>query len=137
MQTGDNVRPAREGKELVYRLYGSRGSLEFWGWEDRYWCRAGDPQGSLAPITTTPPQETSAHHIYLEMLADMVTKADPQYELAELSLRALEICDAAYLSNRHHCVVTLPLLGFVPPARQEWGPGAPYRGHGGRDGRRP
>ncbi len=135
MQTGDNVRPAREGKELVFRLYGSRGSLEFWGWEDRYWCRASDGQGSSMAITTTPPQEMSAHQIYLEMLADMVIKAEPQYELAELSLRALEICDAAYLSNRHHCVVTLPLPSFVPPASQVWCPGAAYRGRGGRDGR--
>jgi predicted dehydrogenase len=135
MQTGDDVRPAREGKELVYRLYGSRGSLEFWGWEDRYRCRAGDPGRSPA-ITTTRPLETTAHQVYLEMLADMMIKGEPQYELAELSLRALEICSAAYLSNHHRCVVTLPLLSFVPPASEEWGPGTPYRGYGGRDGRR-
>jgi predicted dehydrogenase len=136
MQTGDDVRPARKSKELVYRLYGSGGSIEFWGWEDRYCCRVGEAGGPLAAVTSTPPPEMTPHQVYLEMLADMVIKGQPQYERAELSLRALEICDAAYLSNRHRCVVMLPLVNFVPPASQEWDPGTPYRGHGGRDGRR-
>ena len=151
MQTGDDVRPAREGKELVYRFYGSLGSIEFWGWEDRYWWRAG-PQGHPpAPVTVTPSLPTTAHQVYLEMLADMVEKGEPQYEQAELSLRALEICEAAYVSHRNRCVVRLPLSGFRPPPGpahdlwpgpapgqtfgQEWDPGAPYRGRGGRNGR--
>ena len=136
MQTGDDVKPARPGKELVYRLYGSRASIEFWGWEDSYWLRTAAPGPAPAGVTRTAPLATTAHQVYLEMLADMIELREPQYELAELSLRALEICEAAYLSNRHRCVVSLPLAGFVPPPAQEWDPGAPYRGVGGRDGRR-
>ncbi len=141
MQTGDDVRPARGGKDLVYRFYGSLGSIEFWGWEDRYWLRTGGPAHSPAPVTVTPALTSTAHQVYLEMLADMVEKGEPQNELAELSLRALEICQAAYVSHRHGCAVRLPLSAFTPPAReppgQEWDPGAPYRGSGGRNGRRP
>jgi predicted dehydrogenase len=136
MQTGDRVSTAREGKDLVYRLYGNLGSIEFWGWEDRYWLRAGVTGGTPGPITVTPPLAISAHQVYLEMLADMVVKGEPQYDLAELSLRALEICDAAYISHRDRCVVELPLSSFATPPRQDWDPGAPYRGQGGRDGRR-
>jgi predicted dehydrogenase len=146
MQTGDDVRPAREGKELVYRFYGSLGSIEFWGWEDRYWLRV-DQGRTLPAVTNTSPLTSTAHHVYLEMLAEMVEKREPQYELAELSLRALEICDAAYVSHRYRCAVGLPLSMFMPPpgpALQlapdrapgpEWGPGTPYRGRGGRNGR--
>jgi predicted dehydrogenase len=136
MQTGDDVKPARAGKDLVYRLYGSVGSIEFWGWEDRYCLRSGAQGPAPAPITAASPLATSAHQVYLEMLADMVAKGAPEYELAELSLRALEICEAAYLSHRHHCVVTLPVSVFVPPLAQDWDPGRPYRGQGGRNGRR-
>jgi predicted dehydrogenase len=136
MQTGDDVRPARDGKDLVYRLYGDRGSIEFWGWEDRYSLRTGASDGTDAPITAVSPLATSAHQVYLEMLADMMAKGEPQYELAELSLRALEICDAAYLSHRHRCAVPLPLSSFVPPPLEDWDPGAPYHGRVGRDGRR-
>jgi predicted dehydrogenase len=143
MQTGDDVTPARQGKSLVFRFYGSLGSIEFWGWEDRYWLRTGQGGPGSAPVTT-PPLATTAHQVYLEMLADMVERDEPQYELAELSLRALEICEAAYVSHRHRCVVTLPLANFTPPSglvpgqafASQWEPGAPYRGWGGRNGRR-
>ncbi len=161
MQTGDDVRTAREGKDLVYRFYGSLGSIEFWGWEDRYWLRVD--QGRTVPaVTNTSPLISTAHQVYLEMLAEMVQKREPQYELAELSLRALEICEAAYVSHRHRCAVELPLSGFRPPSgpapsgpapsglalsglalplvsvrapAEEWDPGAPYRGSSGRNGR--
>ena len=94
----------------------------------------------------TSPLVSTAHQVYLETLADMVEKQEPQYELAELSLRALEICEAAYVSHRHRCGVKLPLSTFTPPPGalqsapdgapgQEWDPGTPYRGHGGRNGR--
>ena len=136
MQTGDHVRPARAGKELVYRVYGNRGSIEFWGWEDRYSLHAGAAGSSTPMVVDTGPGVASAHQIYLEMLADMVASGEPRYELAELSLRALEICEAAYLSNRHRCVVALPLAAFAPPPAQDWDPGAQYRGRAGRDGRR-
>lgn len=49
---------------------------------------------------------------------------------------ALELCEAAYLSGQHGCLVTLPLAAFAPPAPVDWAPGQPYSGQGGgRDGR--
>jgi Oxidoreductase family, NAD-binding Rossmann fold len=65
----------------------------------------------------------------------MIASGQADYELPELSLAALEICEAAYVSNRHRCAVRLPLAGFVAPPQVSWDPGAPYRGKGGRDGR--
>ena len=50
---------------------------------------------------------------------------------------ALELCEAAYLSNRHGCKAELPLDTFTPPAPVDWEPGKPYAGEGGgRDGRK-
>ncbi len=132
MHTGDDVKMAREGKGVVYRVYGDRGSIEFWGWEDRYSSRGGEPGPVMVEV---PSGEATAHQVYLEMLADMLDKGVPEYELAELSLNALEVCEAAYLSYRHGCAVRLPLAQFTPPGRSDWDPGAHYRGKGGRNGR--
>ena len=136
MQTGDDVRPARGGKDLVYRFYGSLGSIEFWGWEDCYWLRIGGPAHSPAPVTVTPPLTATAHQVYLEMLADMVEKGKPQNELAELSLRALEICQAAYVSPPAPLCGAPAPFGFYPagprahPARS----GIPAHPTGVREG---
>jgi predicted dehydrogenase len=133
MHTGDFVPTARPDKFLVFRLYGSEGSAEFWGWEDRFLLRtAEEPAGELFEV---PSFEASPHQIYLEQLADMVASGQRDYELPELSLAALEICEAAYVSNRSRCAVRLPLASFVPPSQVSWDPGAPYRGTGGRNGR--
>jgi hypothetical protein len=35
--------------------------------------------------------------------------------VAESSLAALELCEAAYLSAEHGCLVRLPLPQFSPP----------------------
>jgi hypothetical protein len=59
------------------------------------------------------------------------------YGLAEGSLQALEIVEAAYVSAREGCQVWLPLADFKPPPQGEWVPGQPYEGlGGGRDGRK-
>jgi hypothetical protein len=59
------------------------------------------------------------------------------YSIAEGSLQALELVEAAYLSARAGCQVWLPLSEFEPPAQGEWVPGQPYEGTGGgRDGRK-
>ena len=61
----------------------------------------------------------------------------PDYAIAESSLMALELCEAAYRSAAQGCLVTLPLETFVPPPTNDWAPGQPYSGRGGgRDGRR-
>jgi predicted dehydrogenase len=133
MHTGDFVPLSRPDKALVFRIYGSEGSAEFWGWEDSFCLRTSEePGGELFEI---PPHDASPHQIYLEQLADMVASREPDYELPELSLAALEICEAAYVSNRSRCVVRLPLASFVAPPQVSWDPGAPYRGTGGRNGR--
>jgi predicted dehydrogenase len=133
MHTGDYVPLIRPDKGLVFRVIGSKGSAEFWGWEDRFWLRTpARPNGELVEVPSHP---ASAHQIYLEQLADMVIDQQPRYEAPELSLAALEVCEAAYMSNRHRCLVRLPLATFKPPPEVSWDPGAPYRGAGGRNGR--
>jgi len=133
MQTGDHVKPSREGKELVFRIYGDQGSIEFWGWEDRYCMRGG--KAGASEIVEVAPAEQTAHQVYLDRLAEMVVGGAPDFELAELSLRALEVCEAAYLSAAQRCNVRLPIAGFTAPQLVEWAPGTAYRGKGGRDGR--
>jgi hypothetical protein len=72
------------------------------------------------------------------MLATQMDTGTPDYSVAESSLAALELCEAAYLSYRHGgMMVTLPLRDFTPSPLVDWQPGLPYRGSGGgRDGRR-
>jgi predicted dehydrogenase len=132
MQTGDNVRLSRGGKQVVLRIYGSEGSAEFWGFEDQYMIR---PRGEVTVSISRERDQVSVHQAYLESLAEMIKNGASDYEVPELSLRALEVCEAAYVSNRHRCVVQLPLSDFKPPAEVTWDPGAAYAGNGGRNGR--
>lgn len=70
-------------------------------------------------------------------LADQIDKQTPDYTWPAASLAALELCEAAYLSNQQRCMVSFPLATFTPPAPTRWEPGKPYAGQGGgRDGRR-
>ena len=58
------------------------------------------------------------------------------FEIADSSLAALELCEGTFLSHRHRCKVTFPLADFQSPVLNDWQPGEPYRGEdGGRDGR--
>ncbi|MBW7462313.1 hypothetical protein K0U00_50505, partial [Paenibacillus sepulcri] len=48
MNTGDDVLVAREGKETLFRLVGTHGLIEFWGWENGYWLLNHEhPAGEL------------------------------------------------------------------------------------------
>jgi hypothetical protein len=134
MHTGDKVKVNREGKDTLFRLVGTAGQLEFWGWGRSYLLlNAAHPQGQ----TFTP--EAAAlrgHRFHLEKLADMIHGGRADYTLAENSQLALEICEGAYVSSRHGCKVTFPVDAFVPSPRPAWDPGQPYSGTGGgRDGR--
>jgi hypothetical protein len=81
--------------------------------------------------------ERSNHQRYLEMLAEQMDAGVIDLNWGERSLAALELCEAAYLSNRIGGVVRLPLADFVPPALADWDAGRPYAGlGGGRDGRK-
>ena len=64
-----------------------------------------------------------------------------EWEQVELSLAALELCDAAYTSAREGRAVRLGdgngLRAPTAPEPGNWDPGRPYSGTGGgRDGRR-
>jgi predicted dehydrogenase len=134
MNTGDYVHVNAEGKEILFRLVGTDGRIEFYGWENLYRIQNAEfPAGE-----TIAPEEfaVTGHRRHLEGLLPTIESGRPDYGIAESSLLALEICEAAYLSSAHRCAVTFPVDGFVPPPPPDWQPGQPYSGEsGGRDGR--
>jgi predicted dehydrogenase len=128
MHTGDDIAVNADGKGTVFRLLGTTGWIEFWGWENGYLFNG-------ARVT---PEEfaVTGHRRHLENLATQAEKGMPDYAIPESSLAALEICEAAYLSARHGCRVDFPLENFAAPPPNDWQPGEPYSGTGGgRDGR--
>ena len=135
MQTGDYVDVAKKGAGTLMRFVGSKGQIEFWPWNEGYHLQNPTyPQGSFLQPSST--EGRSGHQVHLEHLAAQVESGSPSYEIAEASLAALAICEAAYMSSRHCCKVTLPLAQFNPPPPVDWNPGSPYSGQGGgRDGR--
>jgi predicted dehydrogenase len=135
MNTGDDVLVNREGKSTLFRLVGTSGQIEFWGWENAYHLLSPEfPRGK----TFVPPERPGTpHQRHLETMADMIDSGDVDYTIPESSLLALEICEGAYVSSRHRCKVTFPVDEFEPPAPVDWDPGMPYSGEGGgRDGRK-
>lgn len=135
MQTGDYVQTSEKGKDTLFRLIGTEGTLDFYGWEPRYrLLNAAFPLGQLVEIPSGP---HSAHQRHLENLAQQMDAEQPDYTIAQSSQAALEMCEAAYLSCRSGGIpVTLPLSEFVVPPPADWQPGLPYRGEGGgRNGR--
>jgi predicted dehydrogenase len=135
MQTGDQVKVSRAGKMSVFRLIGSAGQIEFWGWENGYYLQ--NAEYGAGKIIVPQEFEVIEHRRHLENLILMIEQQAPDYRLAESSLAALEICEAAYLSCKYQCLVKLPLSAFQPPAPSGWQLGQPYTGEGGgRDGRK-
>jgi len=135
MNTGDEVLVNREGKHMLFRLVGTAGQIEFWGWENAYrLLNAQYPHGKMFSPTPLP---GTAHQRHLERMADMIDSGEVDYTIPESSLLALEICEGAYISSRHRCKVTFPVDSFQPPDPPDWDPGMPYSGQGGgRNGRR-
>jgi predicted dehydrogenase len=134
MHTGDDVLIRRPDKGILFRLVGTGGQIEFYAWESRYRIvNAGHPEGQLYEVPRHP---QSAHQRYLESLAVQIDTGTTDYAIPDSSLVALELCEGAYLSSAHRCKVTLPLAGFTVPPEPDWHPGQPYRGEGGRDGRK-
>jgi len=138
MNTGDEVlinEPANPKHMFLFRLVGTLGQIEFYGWESPYrLLNAAHPTG----IVITPQEmPVTGHRFHLENMARQIVDGTPNYAIPESSLKALELCEAAYLSSQHGCRVKLPLETFVPPTPSDWQPGQPYAGHGGgRDGRK-
>lgn len=133
MNTGDDTPVAAEGVETLFRLVGSEGIIEFAGWVPGYRLMNADhPTGMVImpdELYKTP------HQVYLDNLAAMIASNSVDYSLAKSSLRALEACEAAYVSNRYRCTIHLPLAAFTPPTPSDWDAGTPYAGEeGSRDG---
>jgi predicted dehydrogenase len=134
MNTGDDVLVNRPGKDILFRLVGTSGQIEFWGWESSYYIQnAAYPQGTLI----IPEEFTiTGHQRHLEKMAEMIDTGQINYVIPESSLMALEMVEGAYISSRHRCKVRFPLKEFKPPVPTNWDPGSPYSGQeGGRDGR--
>ena len=135
LQTGDFIPINALGKKTLFRLVGTQGLIEFWGWENGYSIlNAEHPAGRIMV-----PEEFAVfgHRRHLENLASQIRSGTPDYRLPQSSLTALEICEAAFMSWQHRCQVRFPLASFVPPPASDWQPGKPYSGAGGgRDGRR-
>lgn len=135
MQTGDTIRSNGRRDGPTFRIIGTLGQIEFWGWEpDSHLINPSHPEGRrIAPEE----QPTSLHQRHLENLLPMIAAHEPDYSLPESSLTALEICEAAYRSAKHGVEIRFPLDRFEIPAPNDWEPGAPYLGHGGgREGRK-
>lgn len=135
MQTGDYIHVNSEGKETLFRLIGTEGQIEFYGWHPSYRIlNAEYPHGEMI----TPEEFTvTGHQRHLEHLAEMIASSRPDYSIPESSLSALQLCEGAYLSSAHRCQVAFPLEQFSPPTPSDWMPGQPYSGTGGgRDGRK-
>jgi predicted dehydrogenase len=135
MNTGDYVKISEPGESTLFRLIGTQGAIDFYAWKSRYrLCNAEFPQGQMIEVEAG---ARSAHQKYLELLAEQMDNHAPDYTWPAASLAALELCEAAYLSNQYRSIVPLPLSEFTPPTATTWEPGKPYSGQGGgRDGRR-
>ena len=128
MFTGDYTKVNVPGKDFVFRLIGTRGTITFFGYESGYFF------GSewVVPVGFA----VNGHRRHLENMATQIDTGTPNYTIPDSSQAALEIVEAAYLSAAQGCRVTFPLAGFIPPIKSDWQPGHPYDGtNGGRDGR--
>jgi predicted dehydrogenase len=135
MQTGDSIRSNGHRTGATFRIIGTAGVIEFWGWEPDYYLMNARHPGGI--IITPEEQASSLHQRHLENLLPMIASGEPDYSVPESSLVALEICEAAYLSAKHGVEVKFPLERFDIPGPNDWEPGMPYLGQGGgRDGRK-
>lgn len=138
MRTGNRVNVSREGKDLTIRFFGDSGTLEMWGWQDSYRIfNSGSPKPQV--IQRSPDPE-SVHRRHLERLARMIDSAQSDYGQVDLSLAALEVCQAAYLSSRTQRMIDLPLDQSSLATggdwdNGDWDLGTPYLGEPGPDGR--
>lgn len=134
MNTGDFVTVNTTGHGTLFRIVGTLGVIEFYGWENSYYiCNKEFPDGK-----TIVPEEypVTGHRAHLENMVKMIGR-EISYAIPESSLTALEICEAAYISGKNRRMVKFPFQDFQVPAAVDWDPGKPYSGKGGgRDGRK-
>jgi predicted dehydrogenase len=135
MNTGDAVKVNAEDADTLFRIVGTEGQIEFYGWRSGY--RILNTEFSEGKTITPEELPGTAHGRHLERMANMISSGEADYSIPDSSLLALELCEGAYLSSRHRCRVTFPVDGFDPPVPMDWDPGLPYSGvGGGRDGRK-
>jgi predicted dehydrogenase len=129
MHTGDETVVNVPGKGCWFRLLGERGWAEYGAWEGSYAINGVRNE--------TPPFAQTGHQFHLEAMAAQIDGAPRDTTVAQASLEALELCEAAYLSGKYHRLLTLPLTtATLIEAETDWEPGQPYTGTGGgRDGR--
>jgi predicted dehydrogenase len=135
LHTGDTLAVNSEGRQFCFRLIGTAGMIEFWGWAPGYRIVNGaNPVGLMVePDEGTAP----AHQLHLDNLARQMDEGRTDYSIPESSLIALELCEGAYQSSREGRALRLPLASNGPIAANDWNPGLPYSGTGGgRDGRK-
>lgn len=135
LQTGDYTKLGNGGDDATqFRIVGDLGTIEFLAWKSTYrLCNGAHPKGEIFS-----PEEfaIAGHQRHLDNLAEHIFSGRPDYSVAESSLAALEICEAAFVSARNRCRVTFPYSEFVVPNDTNWLPGQPYSGSGGgRNGR--
>jgi len=137
LHIGDTVPIVGRSQKLVFRMIGTAGSIEFWGFggaNNLY--RITNAQNPSGMVVEPAPAAKAGHQIYLESMADQMDGGTPDYTIPRVSARALELVEAAYLSHRHRCLVSFPVRDFSPPKPTDWDPGTPYGGSGGgRDGK--
>ena len=136
MQTGDDIRTSyADAGEIGFRIIGTRGTIEFsnvWG-TDSFRIINAEGENTITP----PALPISGHRFHLERLAEMIDSGRTDYAMADASLMALEVCEAAYASIRHRCRVDFPFESYTQPAPIQWDPGMPYdEKMGGIDGRK-
>jgi len=133
MQTGDDTEV--ENAQTLFRFYGSAGTLE-WNLQESSFTILNAAHPRKAVVNDPEHDLRSPHRRYVDHLADQMDKHEFDYEIPDLSLTALEICEAAYVSALHRCRVDFPFETFEAPPANDWLPGSPYSGSGGgRDGR--
>ena len=106
LQTGDFIKVNAPGHDIVFRLVGTRGLIEFWGWEIPYFILGPNYPGGaqLEPVEFP----VTGHRRHLETLAAQIDRGIPDYGQPASSLAALEICEASFLSHGK------PLPGHPP-----------------------
>lgn len=134
MQTGDDTTTPRG--ETFFRFFGDRGRIEWCLQESSFsMLNPESPRGTAITVEVRDPRKP--HQRYLDHLAEQIDSRKFDFEIPELSLTALEICEAAYVSAANRCRVVFPFESFVVPPASDWAPGKPYSGSGGgRDGRK-
>lgn len=138
LESGDYVRPygvdySGEGDEIsLIRIVGSTGMIEMYPWRKGYYiCNKEFPDGMFIVPEEYP---VTWHQSVLEKLAGMIESGEHDYTISESALTAVQLVEAAFLSNRHHCMVKFPLSSFTPPEPSGWDVGTAYQGEEGRDG---